>query len=216
MLPRALTVFSLYFLLNYRTILWLLISERVQRTSVDISENIQDTRIPGGFFDDSLALFLKVTFLCQTLPCLQRGLLFSWFSVNSFFFARLCPLLGFFLMQILFIIFSGCKRLKAAWKISKMHEDQKVQAGTIKTKLRTAFDQIEISPIRNGSLETREYTIKFKFIWGLEWHSSAKRLNSVVVFNESAFSITFKLSLSKFSNYGEFFFFARARDYQLH
>jgi len=69
----------------------------------------------------------------------------------------------------------------------------------MKTKLRIAFwefSQIEISPIRNGSLETREDLIEFKIvcllklsfyfsaeIFALEWHSGAKNLNSALIVN---------------------------------
>ena len=90
------------------------------------------------------------------------------------------------------------------------------------------FGSIEISPIRNGSLETREEIVELKivlsaesfifFLLGrdaLEWHSSWK-LNSVIIVNwlchfwRKGFNRFRVIVLFMFSNYGEIYFFAQA------
>ena len=70
-------------------------------------------------------------------------------------------------MQFLSISLSGRKRLKTG-KSGKHKEIRKIQARRTKTKLRIAFETVvnstEISPIRNGSLETREDLTWFKIV----------------------------------------------------
>ena len=123
------------------------------------SEPFETLKCIAGYFDESLAFFVKMAFRCQTLSRIcQRALVYnnSLLIVYSFI-----STLGFGPYEFLSIVVSGRRQLKTG----KYKAIKRIQAGRMKTKLRKAFANlviIEISPIRNGSVETREDIFEFK------------------------------------------------------
>ena len=96
----------------------------------------------------------------------HRTLVFNNSRYNLYFsFSRLFPHLGLFLMQFLFILFPRSERMKTA-KSGEHEEIKGFKLGGWRQswEWHLRIWLIEISPIRSGSLKTREDIFELKIV----------------------------------------------------